>query len=62
MQSRSGCSKRRGNSPLEGEEHSDTDGATATHRMFSKVRKYSTEKDLSIGYEGSNSESKILVI
>lgn len=54
MQNRNnGCSKRRGDSPLEGdEEHVDVDNAvTSTNRMFAKVRKYNTEKDLSIQSE-----------
>lgn len=59
MQNRSSCSKRRGNSPLEGEDNSDNDMASiATHRMYPKVRKYSTEKNLSIGLDGPTPESK----
>jgi hypothetical protein len=60
MQNRSGCSKRRGLSPLEGEENSDTDiAAISTHRMYPKVRKYGTERDLfTAGIDGPQSESK----
>lgn len=44
---------------MEVEENSDTDMTTiATHRMFPKVRKYSTEKDLSVSIDGTQSESK----
>lgn len=63
MQNRSSCSKRRGNSPLEGEDNSDNDMASiATHRMYPKVRKYSTEKDLSIGLDGPIPESKFCTL
>lgn len=54
MHIRSMGSKRRGNSPLEGEENSDVDiAAISTHRMFPKVRKFSTEKDLSVHSEST---------
>ncbi|XP_065209519.1 ninein homolog [Planococcus citri] len=56
MQNRNLRSKRRGNSPLEGDDNSDTDfAASSTHRMFSKVRKFNTEKDLSVHSETMNS-------
>ena len=60
MQNRSGGSKRRGLSPLEGDENSDTEIATTSaHRMHPKVRKFSTERDLFAEVDGPQFESKL---
>lgn len=55
MHNRNGCGKRRGNTPLEGENIPDQDVvAIATNRMFPKVRKYCVSE----GSANQLSESK----